>query len=89
MSCPSLFHTHTVCACVCVCVWFVDLDSDEDELTDDQRRVRDMERHLINPAEYFELEKFKVNDLTTPARLEKTGRQGSELGAKRSRGSTE
>ena len=47
----------------------VDMDSDEDELTDDQRRVRDMERRIEHPNEYFDAEKFYVNDLTTPARL--------------------
>lgn len=41
----------------------VDMDSDEDELTDDQRRVRDMERRIEHPNEYFDPEKFQVNDV--------------------------
>ena len=42
---------------------YQDYDSeDEDSLTDDQRRVRDMERRIEHPAEYFPPEKLKVED---------------------------
>lgn len=49
-------------------VHLVDMDSDEDELTDDQRRVLQMERSIEHPNEYFKRENFTVND-ATPARL--------------------
>lgn len=67
-------------------IHLVDMDADDDDLTDDQRRVRDMERHIEHPAEYFKLEKFQVNDLVTPARLEgevagmPPGKRGREWG---------
>jgi acetoin utilization deacetylase AcuC-like enzyme len=41
---------------------YVDMDSeDEDSLTDDQRRVLELERRVVHSAEYFPPEKFQVN----------------------------
>ena len=63
-------------------ITLVDIDSDEDELTDDQRRVRDLERHTEHSAEYYALEKYGVTDAITPARLAATD---SSTAVKRSR----
>ncbi|KAJ1489465.1 hypothetical protein T484DRAFT_1936930 [Baffinella frigidus] len=50
---------------------YADMDSDdEDSLTDDQRRVRAMERHVEHPAEYFAPEKYRVEDAATRQKQE-------------------